>query len=343
MIEHREGKVNFKANLSGKDKGPGKRKGVFYNPSMKFSRDLNVEFAKKLNFKGLFLDGMAASGIRGMRLALECNYNVEFCDTSKLAVEAIKDNLKLNNLKSEVFHDDLQNLVKERQYDWIDVDPFGTPAPYLESIIENVNDGGILGIAATDTAVLCGAKPSICFKRYGAYSMKRVAAKEVGIRILLGKIQTLAAKYDRGIEPMLSYSEGHHLRVFVKVIGARPISLKWLNPDMVVLDEEAADSAGPIWMEKIIDSELVPENCEGQLGKFFDTLRKEAEGPPGLFDINDMARAAQIGQTPKKLKIVECLQKEDFFASISIFSPIGIKTNAPHEIRTRAIENALSL
>ena len=176
MIEHREGKVNFKANLSGKDKGPGKRKGVFYNPSMKFSRDLNVEFAKKLNFKGLFLDGMAASGIRGMRLALECNYNVEFCDTSKLAVEAIKDNLKLNNLKSEVFHDDLQNLVKKRQYDWIDVDPFGTPAPYLESTIENVNDGGILGIAATDTAVLCGAKPSICFKRYGAYSMKRVAA-----------------------------------------------------------------------------------------------------------------------------------------------------------------------
>ena len=343
MIEHREGKVIFKANLSGKDKGPGKRKGVFYNPSMKFSRDLNVEFAKKLNFKGLFLDGMAASGIRGMRLALECNYNVEFCDTSKLAVEAIKDNLKLNNLKSEVFHDDLQNLVKERQYDWIDVDPFGTPAPYLESIIENVNDGGILGIAATDTAVLCGAKPSICFKRYGAYSMKRVAAKEVGIRILLGKIQTLAAKYDRGIEPMLSYSEGHHLRVFVKVIDARPVSLKWLNQDMVVLDEEAAEAAGPIWVEKIIDSELVPENCEGQLGKFFDILRKEAEGPPGLFDINDMARVAEIGQTPKKLKIVECLQKEGFFASISIFSPIGIKTNAPHEIRTRAIENAQSL
>ena len=165
----------------------------------------------------------------------------------------------------------------------------------------------------------------------------------MGIRILLGKIQTLAAKYDRGIEPMLSYSEGHHLRVFVKVIGARPISLKWLNQDMVVLGEEAADSAGPIWMEKIIDSELVPENCEGQLGKFFDTLRKEAEGPPGLFDINDMARAAQIGQTPKKLKIVEWLQKEGFFASISVFSSIGIKTDAPQDIRTRAIENAQSL
>ena len=173
--------------------------------------------------------------------------------------------------------------------------------------------------------------------------MKRVAAKEVGIRILLGRIQALASNYNRSIEPMLSYSEGHHLRVFVKIIDARPISLKWLNQDMQILAEEAPESAGPIWMEKIIDSELVPENCEGQLGKFFDTLRKEAEGPPGLFDINDIARAAQIGQTPKKLKIVECLEKEGFFASVSIFSPIGIKTNAPHDIRIRAIENAQSL
>ena len=120
-----------------------------------------------------------------------------------------------------------------------------------------MNDGGILGIAATDTAVLCGAKPSICFKRYGAYSMKRVAAKEVGIRILLGRIQALASNYNRSIEPMLSYSEGHHLRVFVKIIDARPISLKWLNHDMQVLAEEAPESAGPIWMEKIIDLSLI--------------------------------------------------------------------------------------
>ena len=343
MIEHQEGKANFKANLSGKDKGPGKKKGVFYNPSMKFSRDLNIEFAKKLNFNGLFLDGMSASGIRGIRLALECNFNVEFCDLSKLAVETIKSNLKLNNLQSKVFHDDLQNLVNERKYDWIDVDPFGTPAPYLESIIKNVNEGGILGIAATDTAVLCGAKPSICFKRYGAYSMKRVAAKEVGIRILLGRVQTLATRYGRSIEPLLSYSEGHHLRIFLKIINEKPHSLKWLSQDMEILDLEKAEAAGPLWMEKIIKSDLVPENCEGKLGKFFEILKKEADGPPGLFDINDMAKAAQIGQTPKKLKIVDCLEKEGFFASTSIFSPIGIKTNAPHDMRLRAVEIAQSL
>ena len=343
MIEHQEGNANFKANLSGKDKGPGKIKGVFYNPSMKFSRDLNVEFAKKLNFNGIFLDGMSASGIRGIRLALECNFNVEFCDTSKLAVETIKENLKLNNLDSKVFHDDVQNLVKERRYDWIDIDPFGTPAPYFEAIIENVESDGILGIAATDTAVLCGAKPSICFKRYGAHSMKRVAAKEVGIRILLGRIQTLATKYGRSIEPLLSYSEGHHLRVFLKVVSKKDITLKWLNHEMKILDSESSEAAGPIWMEKIINSDLVPENCEGQLGNFFEVLRHESNGPPGLFDINDMARDAQVGQTPKRLKIIECLANEGFFASSSVFSPLGIKTDAPRKARIKAIEIAQSL
>ena len=343
MIEHQEGKANFRASLSGKDKGPGKIKGVFYNPSMKFSRDLNVEFAKKLDFKGLFLDGMAASGIRGIRLALESGFNVEFCDTSKLAVETIRTNLKLNELDSKVFQNDVQDQVNEKKYDWIDIDPFGTPAPYLESVIENISKGGILGIAATDTAVLCGAKPSICFKRYGSYSMKRVAAKEVGVRILLGRIQTIARKYNRSIEPLLSYSEGHHLRVFLRVIKEKDIRLKWLNYDMEILDTEVSDSAGPIWMEKIINSDLVPEKCEGQLGKFFEILEKEANGPPGLFDINDIARDAKIGQTPKKIKIVECLEKEGFFASSSVFSPLGIKTNAPPDVRIKAIKIAQSL
>lgn len=343
MIEHQEGKANFKANLSGKDKGPGKVKGVFYNPAMEFSRDLNIEFAKKLDFKGIFLDGMAASGVRGIRLALECGFNVEFCDSSKLAVDRIKKNLVLNNLDSKIFHEEVQELVNQRDYDWIDIDPFGTPAPFLESVIKNVKKGGILGIAATDTAVLCGAKPSICLKRYGSYSMKKVAAKEVGVRILLAHLQTLAIEFDRSIEPMLSYSEGHHLRVFLRVVKKKNIGLKWLNYDMKVLNEEQLNTAGPIWVGKIINSNLIPNDCQGLLGRFFDTLKSEADGPVGLFDINDIARDAEIGQTPKKMKIINCLQKEGFFASASVFSPLGIKTNAPLEMRIKSVKLAQSL
>ena len=70
----------FKANLSVKDKGPGKAKGVFYNPAMKLSRDLHVAFAQQFEFDGIMLDGLAASGIRGIRLNLEAAINVECSD-----------------------------------------------------------------------------------------------------------------------------------------------------------------------------------------------------------------------------------------------------------------------
>ena len=161
MKEFREGKAIFKANLSGKDKGPGKAKGVFYNPAMRLSRDLHVAFAKQFDFSGIMLDGLAASGIRGIRLNLEAGVNVEFCDSSRMATETIAGNLEMNGIKSKIYNERVEDLLQNRKYDWIDIDPFGTPAPYLKAALKGLNDGGILGVAATDTAVLCGAKPSI--------------------------------------------------------------------------------------------------------------------------------------------------------------------------------------
>ena len=343
MKEFQEGKAVFRANLSGKDKGPGKAKGVFYNPAMELSRDLHVAFAKKLDFSGLLLDGLAASGIRGIRLALEANFNVEFCDTSILATETIATNLELNGIKSKIHNLPVEELLFKTKYDGIDIDPFGTPAPYIEAALKGLNNNGILGISATDTAVLCGAKPSICLKRYGAMSMKRVAAKEIGIRILLARIHNVASSMGKGIEPLLCYSEGHHLRAFVRVTTQNDVSLKWISPKMEVVDEEVEGAAGPLWTEKIIQKKMIPEDCEGVLGRFFDILRGEADGPPGLYDINDMAKEAGIGQTPRRVKIVKALQGLEYFASSSVFSPLGIKTTAPKKKRNEALELAQSL
>ena len=343
MKEHQEGKAIFKANLSGKGKGPGKAKGVFYNPAMKMSRDLHVALANKIQMKGTMLDGLAASGIRGIRLTLEAGMNVDFCDTSILAAETISENLKINDIKAEVYNKPVEELLKEKKYDCIDIDPFGTPAPFLEAALNGLNDNGILGISATDTAVLCGAKPSICVKRYGAMSMKWVSAKEMGIRILLGKIHSLATNIGKGIEPLLCYSEGHHLRIFVRLTKKNNAKLKWINLDMEVIENEEKNAGGPLWVGKIIQHNLVPSNCEGKLGKFFQTLSEEADGPPGLYDINDLARGAKIGQTPQRNKIITCLEKLGYFASSSVFSPLGIKTNAPKSKRYEATILAQSL
>ena len=343
MKEFQEGKAIFKANLSGKDKGPGKAKGVFYNPAMRLSRDLHVAFAKQFDFSGIMLDGLAASGIRGIRLNLEAGVNVEFCDSSKMATETIAENLKMNRIKGKIHNEHVEDLLQNRKYDWIDIDPFGTPAPYLEAALKGLNEEGILGVAATDTAVLCGAKPSICKKRYGAVSMRRVAAKEVGVRILLSKIHIIASGMGKGIEPLLCYSEGHHLRVFVRLGKRNNVALKWITEDMRIVDREEKDAGGPLWVKKIIKAELVPESQEGILGRLLETLREEANGPPGLHDINDIAKTAGIGQTPQRIKIVESIRKLGSFASSSVFSPLGIKTDAPEDIRNQAVKLAQSL
>ena len=343
MKEFQEGKAIFKANLSGKDKGPGKARGVFYNPAMRLSRDLHVAFAKQFNFSGIMLDGLAASGIRGIRLNLEAGVNVEFCDSSRMATETIAGNLEMNGIKSKIYNERVEDLLQDRKYDWIDVDPFGTPAPYLEAALKGLNDGGILGVAATDTAVLCGAKPSICMKRYGAVSMRRVAAKEVGVRILLSMIHNIASGMGKGIEPLLCYSEGHHLRVFVRLGERKDVILKWITKDMRIVDREEKDAGGPLWVRKIIKAELIPESQDGVLGKLLETLREEANGPPGLHDINNIAKAAGIGQTPQRIKIVESIRKLGSFASSSVFSPLGIKTDATEDIRNQAVKLAQSL
>lgn len=343
MKEHQEGRAVFKANLSGKVKGPGKARGVFYNPAMEMSRDLHVAFAKELEMEGILLDGLAASGIRGIRLILEAGLNVEFCDTSTLATNTIAENLKLNGIESKIYNKPVEELLQEKKYDCIDIDPFGTPAPFLEAALKGLNNKGILGVSATDTAVLCGAKPSICMKRYGANSMKKVAAKEIGIRIMLSKMHSIASEIGKGIQPLLCYSEGHHLRVFVKLTEKSNVKLKWINTNMEIVEEEEGGAGGPLWVDKIIEKECVPSNCEGQLGKFFETLSEEANGPPGLYDVNDIARIAEIGQTPQRNKIIKCLKELGHFASSSVFSPLGIKTTASEIERTKAIKLAQSL
>lgn len=45
-------------------------------------------------------------------------------------------------------------------WDFVDIDPFGSCLPFLEAAVGGVADDGILAVAATDLATLCGKKGS---------------------------------------------------------------------------------------------------------------------------------------------------------------------------------------
>ena len=38
----------------------------------------------------------------------------------------------------------------------VDLDPYGSPAMFLDAAVQCVTDGGLLCVTATDLAVLCG-------------------------------------------------------------------------------------------------------------------------------------------------------------------------------------------
>ena len=205
-----------------------KEMNVFYNPVMSLNRDISVLLLNSLDKKGMQLaDPLAASGVRSIRFLLELNKNnikkIFINDNSLESINSIKNNLKLNKIKykknpeiSLTNQDANMFLLNSSGFDYIDIDPFGTPNPFLDSACKRISREGILAVTATDTSALCGTFPKACMRKYWAVPDKSSAMHEIGLRILIRKIQLAAAQYDKALVPIFSYSKEHYMRVFLK-------------------------------------------------------------------------------------------------------------------------------
>ena len=206
-------------------KGPSIRERTpFYNSSMELNRDVSILvnqwFLNTQQKHVHLLDGLAASGVRGIRLAHELSgdFEVTLNDWDDQSVALIQQNIQKNQVKNtSVFQRDLSCLLLERRYHSIDIDPFGSPVYFFDAAVRSVYNKGLISCTATDTAALCGVFPQVCFRRYAAWPLHGPSMHEIGLRILLGCLCREAAKYDRGIEPVLCYSTDHYVRVYVQV------------------------------------------------------------------------------------------------------------------------------
>ena len=111
----------------------------------------------------------------------------------------------------------------------IDLDPYGSPSPFLDSAVQSLADGGLLCVTATDMAVLCGNSPETCYSKYGAISLKSRNCHEFAVRILLQCIESHANRYGRYIEPLLSLSIDFYVRVFVRIHSGQDNKLSLLR------------------------------------------------------------------------------------------------------------------
>ncbi|XP_074544760.1 tRNA (guanine(26)-N(2))-dimethyltransferase [Halichoeres trimaculatus] len=172
------------------------------------------------------LEGLAASGLRSVRFALEVPglQSITANDFSSKAAALIARNAQYNGVNHllQASCKDASMLMyemrgKKERYDVIDLDPYGSPSAFLDSAVQAVSEGGLLCITCTDMAVMAGNSGETCYSKYGSVSIKAKYCHEMALRIILHSLDQRAAVYQRYIQPLLSVSVDFYIRVFVRV------------------------------------------------------------------------------------------------------------------------------
>ncbi|XP_077230244.1 tRNA (guanine(26)-N(2))-dimethyltransferase 2-like [Tasmannia lanceolata] len=171
------------------------------------------------------LEALAASGLRALRYACEVEGigQIIATDNDKVSVEACKRNIKLNGslacskVEPHLADARVYMLTHQKEFDVVDLDPYGSPSVFLDSAVQSVVDGGMLMCTATDMAVLCGGNGEVCYSKYGSYPLRGKYCHEMALRILLASIESHANRYKRYIVPVLSVQMDFYIRVFVRI------------------------------------------------------------------------------------------------------------------------------
>jgi len=197
-------------------------------------RDDNDKGPKVGTFR--ILDALSATGLRALRYAKEIPEvtSVIANDLSEPATTSIRLNILHNELGKTV-HATTGNALTHMyrvaagnqyrlpdgqfaKYDVIDLDPYGTAAPFLDAAVQALCDGGLLCVTCTDSGVFASVGyPEKTFSQYGGLSIKGTQSHEAGLRLILHTIATSAARYGIAIEPLLSLSIDFYARVFVRI------------------------------------------------------------------------------------------------------------------------------
>lgn len=354
---------------------------VFFNPEAKVNRDLSIliyrNFLNKSKKNITFVDSMAASGARGLRIGKEIPFIKEIYvnDINPFAIQLTKINSVLNDLYHKCFFYNqsicsfLSNVFEVRnRATIIDLDPFGTPAPYLDCVLRSVENDGMVSVTATDTAVLEGVYPNVCYRKYYSIPIRTKYSIEIGARILLSALSLIASRLDLIIKPFFTHSYRNYIRIYCKIIKSNSLANKNRKnlgyithckkcanreqfnanpPSLCSMCKEKVFVAGPLWIKNTFDKSLIERVLGEFRGNTFtsDTLYKRnfeyynylypffLLANYELDDISYHFNNDEIGKIQKNSvisinKIVEKLINNGFKASKTVFSTNGFKTNA---------------
>jgi tRNA (guanine26-N2/guanine27-N2)-dimethyltransferase len=326
--------------------GPGTINGsVFFNEQMAFNRDVSVMFLRSLNRKLTVADAMAATGSRSVRIANEVSSTeVTSNDISSDAAEFIKANIELNDLTNCTASNlNLHVLFSEQTFDYVDLDPFGSPAPFIQSAIRGCKKRGILAITATDTAPLAGAHAGKCRRRYQSEPIRGYMCHEGGIRILMCTIAKELAKFDRGMKPLLSFYADHYFRTYVQVEEGADATdrsldtLGYMGYDPTTLERSISKvndkehKYGPFWLGSLHDQATLAAMAsndtaeERRCVKMLDLWKNELDSEVFLYDMSELSSFTKY--SPARIEDFLALLNEHGHASKTHMSPTSFKTD----------------
>ncbi len=342
---------------------------VFYNPLMQSNRSISILLLNSIDNKNMQLAlPLAGSGIRGLRFLKELkrsklkflflndkkpefySYFQQQLKQNKLDTTTNKQKVHLSTEDANIFllNPDPKNQIKDfiGYFDYIDLDPFGSPNPFLASAVSKISRNGIIAITATDTAALTGTYANVTKRKYWATTHKNYLMHELGLRILIRKVQLQGIQFDKALTPVLSYHKDHYFRIYFRSQNGKQKCDALLKQHQYFLycsnclhfktsmyNNETCSCKkqyqfhGPMWTGDLVDAKILQKmilhskKSYPKETKFLELLYNESKvNQVGFYDIHTLTKKHKI-KAPKTENILKQLK-----AVKTHFSVQGIKT-----------------
>jgi tRNA (guanine26-N2/guanine27-N2)-dimethyltransferase len=347
---------------------------AFFNPAARVNRDVSVAIAEATRPR-TFLDALAGIGARGVRIANECSKKTEvtLVEFNEASLGVARKNAKKNGVASrcELVHEEANAYLHSRfgrleRFGAVDVDPFGTPAPYVQGALAAADEGAVVSMTATDTATLCGVFPRVAMRRYGAKVVKTEFPHEAAIRVLLGFCARVGGLVDTGVAPVAAHANLHYLRVYFRVLRGAEKSDRCLrevgyvascaachedsvSPDYAELCAKCGGRVrcvGPQWVGSLVDEAVVREasresSKRGWRGaaEALGALEGVDAYPPFGYSMEAITSRERISSV-RFQSVVDALEASGRSAMRQPFGSSGLKTDAPYSEVVAAVKQS---
>ncbi len=326
---------------------------------------------------------MTGCGIRALRWSLEAydcgvgnevgskNLELWVNDADVEKRDLIERNLKSISRRGILFH--LFNepaqvilskaFLEKRFFDLVDIDCFGSPNHLLQPVMQVLAFEGVMALTSTDGRSLSGHERKAAIRSFSSAVRAHPCSWEIALRLQLATVARQAWLLGRGIEPLISFSDGRVFRLFVrfkkKIVEGEEKFLGFLarcnscgaqatQPLLTLTDWPSCDCGdlhgkwsviGPLWigplqaLDFLTRLQFLANSLQLPIVNRSKKLIKEVLQDEGLpvfcWSTSELARRTHLSGPPPTSLLVKDLRDQGYQAFRSCVMPGQVRSDAP--------------